>query len=238
MKKWHLLKIEIGKKYGMLKVLCEGERLFLPSGQTNRTAICLCDCGNIKQVRLLHLTRHRTISCGCLHGESHPQGTGKLYSVWRQMMERCHKPYTIERNKRRYQDKGIGVCDKWRKSFNAFYDWAMKNGYKEGLQIDRKDNSKGYDEYNCRWVTHLINVNNRDMTIRIVHNGELKSARLVLTEAGIPRKRQSLIIKRIQRGWEFDEAIKYPPLSKRDKKKRLPQGFDLNNHNQKLLNNV
>lgn len=54
----------------------------------------------------------------------------------------------------------VTVCDEW-KDFLAFRSWAIKSGYKEGLQIDRKDSTKGYCPENCRWATRGQQSQNR-----------------------------------------------------------------------------
>ena len=78
-----------------------------------------------------------------------------LYEVWCSMIQR-----TKNSNNKQYDDYGdrlITLCDEWRESFQAFYDFCMLNGWKEGLQIDREDNDKGYYPENCRIVTNREN---------------------------------------------------------------------------------
>jgi len=170
--------IEIGSVFGKLKIISETDIKYLPSGQSNRTFVVKCECGTVKEVRLVHLLHHKTKSCGCDQGEHHRMSKTKLYRVWRQMNERCHKSYAKESNKRSYQQRGITVCDAWRNSFIAFSKWASENGYQEGLEIDRTDNDKGYSPENCRWVTRLVNVNNRRDTVMVV----TKEGRIALTD--------------------------------------------------------
>ena len=50
-----MIEIKKGDVYSELTVIKEGERKILPSGQTNRTADCLCSCGDKKNVRIVHL---------------------------------------------------------------------------------------------------------------------------------------------------------------------------------------
>lgn len=59
-----------------------------------------------------------------------------------------------------YGGRGIKVCDEWLNSFESFYR-DMGEGYKEGLQIDRIDNNRGYSKDNCRWVYRSINARNQ-----------------------------------------------------------------------------
>jgi len=89
----------------------------------------------------------------------------KLYSVWAGMKQRCF-------NQRckifpHYGGRGITVCDDWSapNGFYAFEKWAMENGYREGLTIDRyPDRDGNYEPSNCRWVTRTENLRNRCMT--------------------------------------------------------------------------
>ena len=46
------------------------------------------------------------------------------------------------------------------KDFVPFYDWAIENGYKKGLTIDRRDNGGDYTPQNCRFVTNAVNSQN------------------------------------------------------------------------------
>jgi hypothetical protein len=38
-------------------------------------------------------------------------------------------------------------------TFPPFREWALRNGYKDGLSIDRIDSEKNYTPENCRWIT-------------------------------------------------------------------------------------
>ena len=82
----------------------------------------------------------------------------KLHGVWKAMRQRCSN----QNNKswKDYGGRGIKTCLEWNK-FDVFYCWAVSNGYKEGLQIDRIDNDKGYYPENCRWVKQRRNRLNR-----------------------------------------------------------------------------
>ena len=66
-----------------------------------------------------------------------------------------------------YGARGISVCDEWLKSFEAFQDWALANGYADNLTIDRIDNDGNYCPENCRWVT--TDVQNRNKRHPLEH---------------------------------------------------------------------
>ena len=54
----------------------------------------------------------------------------KIYYIWKTMRQRCNNP-----NNSHYQwygACGISVCKEWNEDFLNFYEWALKNGYKEG----------------------------------------------------------------------------------------------------------
>ena len=64
-----------------------------------------------------------------------------LYFRWESMKSRCYRK--SDKDYPNYGGRGITMCDEWRYDFWAFVDWAMENGYRDGLTIDRKDNDKG-----------------------------------------------------------------------------------------------
>lgn len=190
-----------GTRYGRLVMVRELERVTLPSGQKNRVYLCRCDCGNESRVRHLHLIRNRILSCGCNSGEKHGLQHTKIYSVWSSMKQRCHAPYVNKASIDSYQKRGIVVCAEWQKSFTAFYNWAMANGYKEGLEIDRKDNDSGYSPSNCRWVTREVNMSNTRQNVFISAFGR----RLTITQWA---RETGIAISTIQNRLKL---LKWPP---------------------------
>lgn len=137
---------------------------------------CLCDCGKTKSVPSSRLKRDHTKSCGCLSVETrtkHGKSKTKLYSTWQNMKTRC-----FNENDEFYDDyggRGIKVCEEWVNSFNEFYDWSMKNGYKDDLTIDRIDNNKNYSPDNCRWVNISVQANNKRNNVKETIDGEDKT---------------------------------------------------------------
>ena len=95
------------------------------------------------------------------HGYSvtHP----KLFLVWETMRSRCKNPHRQKYND--YGGRGISVCKEWDEDCEAFCKWALENGYKDGLQIDRIDNDGDYCPDNCRFVTPKQNSRNRRNTV-------------------------------------------------------------------------
>lgn len=154
-----------GMRFGYLTVLSKDESLKYKH-QTHTTWLCLCDCGNTTIVRGYCLRNGHTQSCGCLGREKrlksatkHGQSETRLYAIWHAMKQRCFNPN--HKNYVDYGGRGIKVCEEWKNDFQAFYDWAMANGYEESLSIDRINNDGNYEPQNCRWVTMKEQCNNR-----------------------------------------------------------------------------
>ena len=113
----------------------------------------------------------------------HGMTNTKLYNLYKNMVHRCYNPN--HKDYKNYHDRGIGVCDEWRNNAKSFLDWALNNGYEQGLSIDRIDNNKGYSPDNCRWATATEQANNRSTSIRLEYKGEIKSLNEIAQLEGI-----------------------------------------------------
>lgn len=151
-----------GQKFGRLTVVgLEGR-----DDKRNYIWRCVCDCGNAKVLATSVLKSGMIRSCGCLKSEMARNRRGiahhKLTETLNAMKARCNNPNHI--GYKDYGENGITVCDEWangKEGHDNFVRWALANGYKAGLSIDRIDNNKGYSPDNCRWVTRNIQNANR-----------------------------------------------------------------------------
>lgn len=168
-----------------------------------------CDCGNVKEIRIDNVTSKTTKACGCKKwqkGNKHHYIHGicytRIYNIWEHIKKRCYNPKT--RCYERYGGRGITMCDEWRKSPKAFYDWSMANGYADNLSIDRIDNNGNYEPSNCRWATDSEQSNNRRSCILITRNGKTQTMAQWCRELGIPYSRVQM---RRSRGWSEDRLF-------------------------------
>lgn len=158
------------KRFGKLTVIKRVENNY----EGRSMWLCKCDCGNEKVIRGDCLVKGQTKSCGCLLVESattHGCTYTRLYERWMAIRERCRG--NDAHHKKYYTDAGITMCEEWN-DYTKFRDWSLANGYKDELQIDRIDNSKGYSPDNCRWVTKERNMRNRRNTVQITYRGKTK----------------------------------------------------------------
>ena len=86
---------------------------------------------------------------------THGMTNTKLYSVWQNIKYRLKNP-----TGKNSCYAGIELYPDW-EDFKSFSSWALANGYKEGLTIDRIDSSIGYRPDNCRWTDLLVQSQNR-----------------------------------------------------------------------------
>ena len=135
------------------------------------------------------------------HGKT---GT-RIYNTWKNMLERCtnpnHKNYCI------YGGRGITVCDEWSSSFEAFFEWAVNNGYDDKLSLDRVNVDMGYNPSNCRWVTQKEQCNNTHRNINVEIDGETHTLKQWTEILGL---KYGTIASRVKRGWDPVNALKTP----------------------------
>ena len=124
-----------------------------------------------------------------------------LNTIWCGMKERCQNPNAS--NYRWYGGNNITLCDEW-KEFKPFYDWAISNGWREGLSIDRIDGSKGYSPDNCRFVTHVDQCRNRRSNVPMTVDGETHIQCEWEELLAIPKK----TIAKWKNRYGYDEAVR------------------------------
>ena len=88
--------------------------------------------------------------------------------VWALIKQRIFNPKAS--GYKDYGGRGITVCNEWLE-FIPFRDWALNNGYTEGLEINRMNNNNNYEPSNCNFVTHEENAQNK-------RNNKIKSIKI------------------------------------------------------------
>lgn len=164
-----------GKKFGRLTVIKRG-----PNKGTSVYWFCQCDCGAKRIIRGDALKQGKTKSCGCLQKDVArkirlnsricKKEHYRLRYIYDLMKSRCYYVRNIRYNN--YGGRGITVCDEWKNDFKVFYNWAITNGYKENLTIDRIDNNGNYEPSNCRWVDMKTQQNNKSNNYLVTYNNE------------------------------------------------------------------
>lgn len=181
-----------GQKYGRLTAV----KRVGTNSRSQSEWLFKCDCGN-EVIKTASLVKRGGISsCGCLskerierfaenyaganktHGKTHT----RLYRIWEGMKSRCGS------TKDYYKWwKDISVCEEWQE-FESFYQWAISNGYRDNLTIDRIDNNGNYEPSNCRWATLKTQANNRSSNRYMTYNGVTKRMTEWMREFGKTRE--------------------------------------------------
>lgn len=175
---------------------------------------CSCHCGNEFVAVGSELKRGRLKSCGCLLKRINGLYKSRLYRIHHMMMCRCYTESTTHYEN--YGGKGIRVCKEWH-NFMNFYNWAMANGYRDDLTIDRIDGNKDYEPSNCRWATKKEQSNNLLSNNVISFNGKTMTMAQWSEELGINR---NTLDKRIRTGWTIEKAMTTPVNKKYSTRRR------------------
>src|SRR5437868_1775968 len=117
------------------------------------------------------------------------------------MIARCHR--VTDKNYCRYGARGISVCQRWRQSFQAFFD-DMGQRPSDEHSIERANNDGNYEPSNCYWATIYEQNNNRRSNVLIEYNGRTQSIKRWCDELGISYHMTRQRICR--RGWSAERA--------------------------------
>ena len=145
----------MGQKFGRLTVL-----FFIQIKNHRARWLCKCDCGNLIEVASSDLIGGNTKSCGCYqsmrakeanlkHGYASRDNKKRIYKIWAKIKRRIFNKNTDGFSY--YGGKGIKMCSEWMDFIN-FKNWALENGYKDILSIDRIDSDGDYKPENCQWI--------------------------------------------------------------------------------------
>lgn len=171
----------------------------------------ICKCGNVRIVKRPseNCGKCRAIKGGqpkkvikmYINGENieittkHP-----LYMLRHHIIERC---YTSKKDAKYY--KGIKVDENWQDNPQSFYEWALNNGWKKGLTIDRKDSRGNYEPNNCQFITASENTRKAKQKI----NAQIAS---LIKKQLACNKRMVDISRELNVGYGTVKAIKYKRL--------------------------
>ena len=120
-----------------------------------RYGLFKCFCNKEFKAQISTIKNEHTKSCGCLK-ENNIFRKHRLFGTWYMMIHRCNNP----KNKAysNYGERGIKVCDRWLDVKNFIED--MYSTFQDSMTLDRKNNNKGYNKDNCRWVTRQVQTQN------------------------------------------------------------------------------
>lgn len=197
----------VGNKYGKLLVI---KSIGQKEGNRHYRSLVRCDCGNEFETFDTYLVNNRRRQCPiCSKNllKTHGMTNSPLFHIWSGMKGRCNNP-----NNSSYPDyggRGIEVCDEWSK-FISFKEWALNNGYKKGLSIERKDVNGNYEPTNCCFITMRDQAKNKRTTAYVNYEGKRMRIIEVSELSGI---KSGTIKYRLSHGWNDYDATHIPENS-------------------------
>lgn len=172
---------------------------------------CSCSCGQIIIATTNSLRSKKTKSCGCLRRElgakmltTHGMNNSPEHRAWRHMKERCCNPNT--KDFKNYGGRGITICEEWRKSFMAFFNYIGKKPHKN-YSIDRINNNGNYEPGNTKWSDKKTQANNSRRNYHITIDGVTKNIAQWADEKSISR---FTICNRLHMGWSPEKSVLHP----------------------------
>lgn len=206
-----------GRKFGRWTVIGVAPNHITKGGYPVSMWDCVCDCGTRRAVRGNDLRLGKSVSCGCYMVENptsktHGASNIHLYKIYHGMKARCYN--RNNKNYSHYGARGISICEEW-KDYESFAKWAVENGYKDGLTIERNNVDDGYSPDNCRWIPIEEQQRNKRTNRVIAYGGE---THIVAEWERILGFKHGIIQGRLQRGYSEEEALTMPVGQRRKMK--------------------
>lgn len=154
--------------------------------------------------------RHNRLS-GTPHGyATGKDGYGHLYAIWSSMRNRCmsikNKCY------KNYGARGIKICEEW-DYYPVFRKWALSNGYKDGLTLDRIDSNGDYTPENCHWIPMESNIKRRKVNHFYICDGKAYTLLSLCRHLDIP---YANLWARMKRNGETKEVLRVSQIKNLD----------------------
>lgn len=199
----------IGKTYNRLTVT---DVIIPPKGETIWK--CICECGKEYINKGKYIKNGRIKSCGCIAKEIKEKAKKEIclskkryYKILIGMIDRCYNPKNTAY--KYYGERGIEICDEWLNDHSKFCEWAIKNGYEDGLSIERIDVNGNYCPENCKWIPLSEQCKNKRRygrePYKYIVDGKEKTLKEIQKEYKISPQ---LFSYRIKQGMNADEIIK------------------------------
>ncbi len=196
----------LDKRFGLRLVISKGK----VGKQGHQFWICICDCGDIKEIPGHYLLNGRSQKCLNCTLVKHGMNRTSEYYAWLNIKQRCFNPKAAEY--RNYGARGITMWKGYINNFEAFLNEVGKRPSNDH-SIDRIDNNKGYEPGNMRWSTAKEQTNNRRITFSL--EGQKVSCIDLSNEIGIDRE---TIRRMINLECTREEIESYPSLGWRQRR--------------------
>ena len=191
-----------GRRFGRLLVCYDLE----DNRFGNRQVLCRCDCLNYQVVLASSLTCGRTTSCGCLL-KKNKSVNPREYRIWSGIKQRCLN--CGNRQWPEYGGRGIGICERWLHSFEAFLE--DMGPAPANHSIDRINNDGSYEPGNCRWATDKQQCRNHRRNRLLTINGQTKT---VVEWSECSGVNAAALYQRVYAGWPEHRLLEPAMLGK------------------------
>jgi hypothetical protein len=173
-----------------------------------------CSCGTEREAAICNVKSGAVRSCGCIAKEkpahyTHGLHDHNLYTIWQGIKRRCYSK--SEPSYPQYGGRGVRMCEDWLRHPENFIKWALDNGWKKGLQIDKDIIGNGllYSPETCKIVTSKENNNNRSNNRLIEYDGKKQTLAQWAEETGISAP--TIHVRIFTRKWPIEKALTHNP---------------------------